>query len=460
MGLEIIRDAILYNNGTAWVPWDVIKGAKGDSGQDAYHAWLEVNHKTEQEVSKEEWTKMMMNFGAPGASRVVQDGSNIVVYTPLPTSAIVEPPTTDTEFKDWDLGEDQGWEKFTFSTQGATYRNLHPATSSTVDPHSHAFLMAQTVQTQTGDAVTIVDTVPAVGYDPRGIMCFGNRTAMPNLSTTSVGRLGEIIAPQLTMGYYQTDRITSTNKPNGTTSSYKDIYGTQRDVTALHLGAYEGNMYVGGHPGNTDEDAIQAADEHCNLGQTILVAGAASFTGRTIGMGSTVDAVTGYATTAKDGLEIRNDNSKNSIMTQRKYGTDKKWGGNWNFFSVVDSGHIVGYKWKAKDFFNKLVNTTSTNPLVTLNVNIPLKSGRGNAWFNTAPVIQYSIYNWGTSNNPQKSFDDLFVLRGVYYDISTQKLKADLFTKVTNLKEYFQTTKIRNNDLFEIHFTLLTDDYK
>ena len=401
MGLTIYKDAIYEKTidgttpeGYSWEPWPVIRG---ESGEDVYHTWLKEQGLTDT-TEWEHWDEFLATLqtaygGIAGASRVAKieepAGSGTYVYrifTPTQTGTDPqEPPAQGATFSGY-TAEDipvTGVTQHEIGLNGQV-RPIHTGTYPVTDDATLTNINAEDLA-----AIKNAQVVMGNRGNGSGVGIFAGY-AIDHLVSTAVSTSS--MANQLVSG---ANGVPDTvfNK------TYQEVYSNSRTVNVIGQGE-TGNLYIGGSCG--DSESAASFGKYTNLGATILVAGAGSWSG--VEANQHTGVIKGYNSQLPAG-SAPSLYTKNGILVTRKVGENKKWSGNWNVFMLPDSGHfeIINFT------LSKNLGSGHTYKYQVNSANTYL--GRNSA---DKPTVLYNWQRWQPTNTSN------YVGPSEYYDIWTE----------------------------------------
>lgn len=384
------------------------------SGASFYEEWKERTLAADPTADVSWNTFISLNKIYPGASRVLVStaDSTLTVYTPIQNGASpTEPPASTATFS--------GWDAQVFHPSAVTLKYRGESTAD-ADTSLYNVLMSSTSNMADESTIDITSGAASFAYSPAGELYLGNRSTVSSQEIYGNNAVG----PKIVIGTFTGTGCQSTAPlPNATTPyaglTYKDVYCAQRDNIAVHYGKTMSNLYLGG-----------GDDETCALGETYLVAGAASFTGELINM------KTGEVTTGRH----------NSLKVMRKSGTEKHWGGDWQTFDIVDSGHIE-YGTIALPY----TETVSTGPQPVQILH--LKNN-----YTMEPFYVWSVKDWwwGPKNsdevNANQDWRDYLDI-SVRYDLQTNTIRCAMYVK----KRYYKANLAMKP---RVNFMIMTPNWE
>ena len=333
MGLTIYKDAVYTKqedgtqpSGYRWVPWAAIRGGEGES---VYLSWLREKgliDTTEWEHWDEFLAELQVAYGGiAGASRIVkvgEPGSEVFkVFTPKQTgSDIQEPPAQDATFSGYSVDE--------IPVIGVTQHEVQD-TGQVRPIHTGTYPIAD-------DTVITDINAEDLAAIKNGQIIMGNRGEGSNAGTSAGYAIDHLAGTAVSTASIASQLVSGADGVPDTTfnKTYQEVYANSRTVSTIEQ-SQTGSLYIGGKCGDDASPATLGA--FTNLGATILVAGAASWSG--VEADQSTGTLKGYNSQLPAGSGPSRF-TKNSIMVARKVGKNKKWSGAWDYFTIPDSGHF------------------------------------------------------------------------------------------------------------------------
>lgn len=397
MGLTIYKDAIYEKTidgtttaGYSWKPWPVIRG---ESGEDVYHTWLKEQGLVDT-TEWEHWDEFLATLqaygGIAGASRIIQRGDEYIAYTPNQVGSSTEPPERGATFN--------GYSTYSMPVVGVTQ---HVVTNSdTISP-----LYSSSAVAVDGQTMTNIEVQGSVGVQDAGVIV-GNRG--DNNVPIYISHYPQYTFKHLFSTAFSTNTDIVPTRHTGN-AKIKDIYGSATPIVAVGLGQ-SGNIYLGGQASTSNSFG-------CNLGNTCLVTGAASWTKKEYDM---------------IGGNVK-DMPYNGILVKKKMGVNKSWAGSWSTRMLLDSGHFETVR---LDFskLNWVAGKTYTWTYKFKND------------YTDRPNVIWNIQNWRSKNG--------FKLFHEYFTIEWLQEKADVDTQQIKLIIYCIKKPTIGTDIFYANFYL------
>lgn len=349
-----INQKVLYvrSDDTDQAVWKELPCIQGSDGDNAYITWLKKNG---LEDTPENWNTFLNITGGRGSSRITFDSShptNFVVYTPGPT----------------DKGPSYSG---SWTTPVSTVLPLGAKYQSTAANNNLKVpvIFGSTAAYTTAGSAAVFDSAyfnEDIGYRlPQGLHVGNGSNTQPNydVGTTSNSKYD---AP-VEQGYF-IDTFLGVTSSTSVATPYK----TPRTVNAITIDKQYGDLCIGG-----GETSGEESTSNIPLGQTIIKAGLASYTGKKYNMGSRYNS---YSTAS----------AYNGIIARRKYNVNSSW----QDYMMVDSGHTELVHVEIDVGNNGAVKLYEGN-LYTYNVTLQNN-------YSNIPYAFINVYNW----NPKDTSED------------------------------------------------------
>lgn len=376
-----INQKVLYvrSDDTDQAVWKELPCIQGSDGDNAYITWLKKNG---LEDTPENWNTFLNVTGGRGSSRITFDAShptNFTLYTPGPT--------------DQGPSYSGSWTTpvSTVLPLGAKYQNTN--FTATSDNPKTPIIFGSTAAYTTEGSAAVFDAAcfnEDIRYRlPQGLHVGNGSNTKPNYDAGTTTN-SKYEAP-VEQGYFIDTFLGATSS-----TSVATPYKTPRTVNAITIDKQYGDLCIGG-----GETAGDSSTSNIPLGQTVIKAGLASYTGKKYNMGSRYNS---YSTAS----------AYNGIIARRKYNVDSSW----KDYMMIDSGHTELVHVEIDVGSNGAVRLNKGN-LYTCDVTLQNN-------YSNIPYTFINVYNW----NPVDASEDwrnYFTINTIWS--SPNKLQIRLYYK-------------------------------
>lgn len=388
MSVKINKKALyVRSDDTDQAVWKELPCIQGRDGLDAYKDWC---HRNGKEETDETWIEFLNVLGGtPGASRVSFNENNLdegfTLYTPTPTTA------SYTYEGNW------GAPTSIKLPLGAKYQRVE---FKSISGNPKTPIIFGSTAAATGDNFSAADFNEDIRYRlPQGIHIGNGSDTLPNYNINNTAASASKYGGAVEQGYF-IDTFLGVQPTNA--SNIDAVYSAPRTVNALTIDKRYGDLCIGGG----DNDAASSAN--IPLGQTIIKAGMASYTGNRYNMGTTIE----------NNSYKKTSGVYNGIIARRKYDINSSW----KDYMMLDSGHMEMIHIEMDTSSGGFIGMTTGH---TYTANVTLANT-----YKNIPYVFTNVYNWNPDDKSQ-DWRSFFKIDTVWLTTAKNKLQVRIYYKKT-----------------------------